>query len=91
MIVEVKLWGTLVGYLSSDKDNNIYFSYDESFINKGIEISPTIMKLRKEPYSFPLLNKETFKGLPGLFADSLPDRFGRKVINEDYMNFKLID
>ena len=82
MIVEVKLWGTLVGYLSSDKDNNIYFTYDESFINKGIEISPIMMKLRKEPYSFPLLNKETFKGLPGLFADSLPDRFGRKVINE---------
>jgi serine/threonine-protein kinase HipA len=38
--------------------------------------------LRKEPYSFPRLTSETFRTLPGLFADSLPDKFGRKVINE---------
>ena len=40
------------------------------------------MPLRKEPYSFPRLTSETFRTLPGLFADSLPDKFGRKVINE---------
>ena len=40
------------------------------------------MPLRKQPYSFPRLTSETFRTLPGLFADSLPDKFGRKVINE---------
>ena len=41
-----------------------------------------MMPLRKQPYSFPRLTSETFRTLPGLFADSLPDKFGRKVINE---------
>lgn len=82
MIVEVKLWNTIVGYLSSDDNNVIYFTYDKSFVERGVEISPITMKLRNEPYSFPLLRSETYRGLPGLFADSLPDKFGRKIINE---------
>ena len=49
---------------------------------RDIEISPIVMPLRKESYSFPRLTSETFRTLPGLFADSLPDKFGRKVINE---------
>ena len=82
MIVEVKLWNTTVGYLSTDDNNIIYFTYDKSFVERGIEISPLTLKLRNEPYSFPMLRSETYRGLPGLFADSLPDKFGRKVINE---------
>lgn len=82
MIAEAKLWGTLVGYLANDGENNIYFTYDPSFIERGIEISPIMMPLRREPYSFPRLTSETYRTLPGLFADSLPDKFGRKVINE---------
>ncbi|MBQ7250384.1 MAG: type II toxin-antitoxin system HipA family toxin [Bacilli bacterium] len=82
MIAEVKLWGTLVGYLANDEENNVYFTYDPSFIARGIEISPIVLPLRREPYSFPRLTSETYRTLPGLFADSLPDRFGRKVINE---------
>ena len=82
MIAEVKLWGTLVGYLANDEENNVYFTYDPSFIARGIEISPLVLPLRREPYSFPRLVSETYRTLPGLFADSLPDKFGRKVINE---------
>ena len=82
MIAEVKLWGSLVGYLTNDAENNVFFTYDPSFIARGIEISPLMMPLRPEPYSFPRLSGETFRTLPGLFADSLPDRFGRRVINE---------
>ena len=82
MIAEVKLWGTLVGYLANDEENNVYFTYDPSFIARGIEISPIVLPLRREPYSFPRLTSETYRTLPGLFADSLPDKFGRKVINE---------
>lgn len=82
MIAEVKLWGTLVGYLANDEENNVYFTYDPSFIARGIEISPLVLPLRREPYSFPRLVSGTYRTLPGLFADSLPDKFGRKVINE---------
>lgn len=39
------------------------------------------MPLDREIYAFPALNRETFRGLPGLLADSLPDRFGNEVIN----------
>ena len=31
-------------------------------------------------FSFPELNRESYRGLPGLLADSLPDRFGNRVI-----------
>ena len=82
MIAKVLLWGTVVGYLSNDDENNVYFSYDESFVKRGVEISPIMMPLRTAAYSFPNLISDTFRGLPGLFADSLPDRCGRKVINE---------
>ena len=82
MIAKVLLWGTVVGYLSNDDENNVYFSYDESFVKRGVEISPIMMTLRTVAYSFSNLISDTFRGLPGLFADSLPDRFGRKVINE---------
>lgn len=82
MIAKVLLWGTVVGYLSNDDENNVYFSYDESFVKRGVEISPIMMPLRTVAYSFSNLISDTFRGLPGLFADSLPDRFGRKVINE---------
>ena len=82
MVVEVKLWNTTVGYLTEDDNNIIHFTYDKSFVNRGIEISPITMRLRNDPYYFPQLRSETFRTLPGLFADSLPDKFGRKVINE---------
>jgi serine/threonine-protein kinase HipA len=48
----------------------------------GIQLAPMMMPLADEVYSFPTLNKETFKGLPGLLADSLPDRFGNDLINQ---------
>ncbi|MDY2913087.1 MAG: HipA N-terminal domain-containing protein [Candidatus Enteromonas sp.] len=82
MIAEIKLWGTLVGYLSDGAENAIHFTYYPSFVSRGVEISPITLKLRREPYSFPRLTSDTFRRLPGLFADSLPDKFGRRVINE---------
>lgn len=50
MVVEVKLWNTTVGYLTEDDNNIIHFTYDKSFVNRGIEISPIIMRLRNDPY-----------------------------------------
>jgi len=57
------------------------FQYTPEFVASGIEIAPLQMPLRETPYEFPDLDRGTFKGLPGLLADSLPDRFGTALIN----------
>ncbi|MCK5227495.1 MAG: type II toxin-antitoxin system HipA family toxin, partial [Desulfobulbaceae bacterium] len=57
------------------------FQYDPAFVRSGIEIAPLTMPLSNRLYSFPALARQTFYGLPGLLADSLPDRFGNAVIN----------
>ena len=82
---EVYLWGNKIGTVVQD-DITIFpqFSYDREFLKSGIELSPIKMPLSKQVYSFPILNEKTFHGLPGMLADSLPDKFGMKVI-ADYL------
>ncbi len=80
MTVKVKLWGNTVGYLQDSRNGNIIFQYDKAFQQTGIEIAPATMPLSNQIYSFPGLNTETYHGLPGAFADSLPDKFGNLVI-----------
>ena len=80
--VEVFLWETRVGVASFDEYSSAAnFEYDKEFIESGIELSPIYMPLSTRVYSFPALNKESFKGLPGMLADSLPDKFGDAVID----------
>jgi serine/threonine-protein kinase HipA len=57
------------------------FQYSPSFIKTKIELSPIKMPLSDKIYSFPELDFTTFKGLPGMIADSLPDDFGNTVLN----------
>ena len=79
---EVILWGTRIGTVVLPDDSNFTtFRYDENFLNSGIEVAPIHMPLSPRQYSFAALPQETFHGLPGLLADSLPDRFGNAVIN----------
>lgn len=78
--VKVVLWGTPIGYLHRMDNGLIGFQYDEMFLDSGIEVSPIKMPLSKTTYSFPSLSERTFKGLPGMLADSLPDKFGNIVI-----------
>jgi len=81
-IAEVKLWGKRIGAVYWDSENNISnFEYDPSFIKSGIELSPIMMPLSSQIYSFPALNADTFYGLPGLLADSLPDKYGNALID----------
>ncbi len=81
-IAEVKLWGKSIGAVSWDEDAGLaHFEYDSDFIHSGIEVAPLTMPLSKQIYSFPALPRETFHGLPGLLADSLPDDFGNALIN----------
>lgn len=79
---EVKLWGTTIGAVSlDDSQKTALFEYEKSFISSGIQPSPIMMPLKDSPYSFPELSYQSFHGLPGLLADSLPDKFGNELIN----------
>lgn len=79
---EVLLWNSPVGVVSWNEERDIgIFQYHPSFGTAGVEISPFTMPVRPEPYEFPMLRGEAFRGLPGLLADALPDRFGNRLID----------
>ena len=79
---EVYLWGTRIGTVHQDEISGIIsFEYDKDFIKSNIQISPFKMPLSNNIYTFPELINTSFKGLPGLLADSLPDKFGNAVID----------
>jgi serine/threonine-protein kinase HipA len=85
MVVQAKIWGEIVGELFfKEETRQIFFTYDSEFLKKGIEISPILMPTdsREKIISFPTLNVETFKDLPPVFSDSLPDKFGNAVLNK---------
>ncbi|MEX0901378.1 MAG: type II toxin-antitoxin system HipA family toxin [Pseudohongiellaceae bacterium] len=78
----VVLWGRDIGAVAWLDDREIgVFQYAPEFLHSGIEIAPLTMPLREEPYEFPALPRDTFRGLPGLLADSLPDKFGNALID----------
>jgi serine/threonine-protein kinase HipA len=79
----VKLWGTPVGVFHLNENKGcVSFEYEKDFLSHGINVSPIMMPLSNRVYEFPELAKSSFKGLPGLMADSLPDNFGNAVINQ---------
>lgn len=81
-VINVRFKQHEVGAVSFDTQTGLgAFEYAPSFINKGIELSPLKMPLAQGIYSFPELDFNTFKGLSGLVADSLPDDFGNAVLN----------
>ncbi len=81
-VAAVNLWGRQIGAVSLDEgEEAAVFQYTPQFAGSGIEVAPLSMPLRPEPYSFPALNPVSFHGLPGLLADSLPDRFGNALID----------
>ena len=78
----VILWGRDIGAVSWLNDREVgVFQYAPEFVGSGIEVAPIMMPLRVAPYEFPGLPREAFKGLPGLLADSLPDKFGNVLID----------
>lgn len=86
----VKIWGKLVGVVRWLPERNLAsFQYDKSFLSNNWDLSPLKMPINNgtRVYNFPELRKEkdseydTFKGLPGLLADSLPDKYGNKLID----------
>ena len=82
-VAEVILWGNVVGAVSWDDERSVgAFEYMPEFQRSGIELSPLTMPLGAAIYSFPGLERASFYGLPGMLADSLPDRFGNLLIDE---------
>ena len=81
-VAEVRLWGRTIGAVSLEEGAAIAaFQYDPAFLASGIELAPIAMPLPPGVYQFPSLPEPAFHGLPGLLADSLPDKFGRALID----------
>lgn len=89
-VAEIKIWGEMVGAVRWDESQQLgYFQYDSKFIQKGWDLSPIKMpiSLGAQTYSFPELRRgrneaeDTFRGLPGLLSDALPDKYGNRLIN----------
>ena len=80
-IAKVNLYGQHMGSVRWDSGRNIaLFEYAYNFIGKGLEPSPILMPVRHgRVYLFGDIGRETFKGLPGMLADSLPDTYGRAL------------
>jgi len=84
---KVTLWGATVGYVVWDTQRECgVFEYDPNFKKSveqtGIQLAPMHMPLGDEIFAFPTLNEDTFRGLPGMLADSLPDKFGNALIDQ---------
>ena len=82
-VIEVRIWGQLVGAVAPDPNLGAYvFEYDPAWRRSGVELSPLQMPTRAErpAFVFPGL-AESFMKLPGLLADALPDDFGNGLID----------
>jgi serine/threonine-protein kinase HipA len=81
-VAEVRLWGRTIGAVSLQEGDEVAaFQYDQAFAQSGIEVSPLTMPLSRRIYRFPELSRKSFYGLPGMLADSLPDKFGNALID----------
>lgn len=88
--IKVYIWDQYVGALALDPQLGFYaFAYDRKFGNSGIELSPIHMPLTntEQPYIFTDLPESTYKRLPALLADALPDDFGNALVDK-YMSEK---
>lgn len=83
-VAKVKIFGTNMGTVKWDEKYHLArFEYDKEFVSKNIEPSPIMMPVELgRVYSFGNLNRDTFYGLPGLLADSLPDTYGRALFDQ---------
>jgi serine/threonine-protein kinase HipA len=82
-VIEVRIWNTRVGAVAPDPVLGCHaFEYDETWRRSGVELSPRIMPTtaKERIFAFPALG-ESFKGLPGLLSDALPDDFGNALID----------
>lgn len=79
--------GIKVGTLAFTKDNKAAFQYSEEWLERGFSISPFKLPLSREVF---VASSSYFKGLFGVFADSLPDSYGELLLDR-YLRKKGID
>jgi len=65
------------------KNRKIFFEYDTTFIKTGLELSPFKLPLKAGVIES---NDRSFDGLFGVFNDSLPDGWGRLLLDRKLMN-----
>ncbi len=81
-VIEVRIWGERVGAVALDPRLGYYvFEYEPAWMTRGIELAPLTMPLSRTPYVFTSLPEITYKRLPAMLADSLPDDFGNALID----------
>lgn len=79
----VHLWGRTIGAVAWDEAAGLgRFEYDREFQTSGVEPAPLMMPLGPAIHQFPELSRQTYLGLPGMLADSLPDKFGNALIDQ---------
>jgi len=82
-VVEVRIWEETVGAVALDPRSGYYaFEFDPRFGKTGIELAPLKMSPAngRGPFVFPDLPENTFKRLPAMLVDALPDLFGNALI-----------
>ena len=85
-VIKIKLWGNTVGAVAwNQQQNHGVIEFSEDFVKLGLDLAPIAMPYEdllrgQRIFAFPILNTETFEGLPGLLADALPDAFGNTVL-----------
>jgi serine/threonine-protein kinase HipA len=81
-VVEVHLWDRHIGSVALDPQYGFYvFAYTPEFAADGIEPSPLQMPVSDDSYIFTDLPEATYKRLPAMLSDALPDDFGNALIN----------
>ena len=82
-LANIKIWDNIVGYLLwREETETATFEYAPEFKRLGLDLSPIEMPISQQRvFAFSNISKETFLGLPGLFADSLPDAYGKALLD----------
>ena len=83
-VIEVRLWGKRVGAVAPDLRLGCYvFAYEPAWRRSGIQLAPLTMSVDdiRQSFAFPELAELSYKRLPGLLADALPDDFGNALID----------
>jgi len=81
-VADVYICGTKVGAVAWDADRELgFFEYAPDFLQAPVELAPLMMPRAKKVYGFPELSRHSYKGLPGMLADALPDKFGNLLID----------
>lgn len=92
-VIEVRIWGRRVGAVAPDPRLGCHvFAYDPAWRRLGSELAPLTMPLddSRQSFAFPELAESSYKRLPGLLADALPDDFGNALIDA-WMSARGID